>query len=88
MTLMLISSMSAGAFEIKNYENYTLEITKLTEENITKLAEYQPAIYNCLAGNRNPCKIIYEKDDGGLPVIYDYNESKILRMFEIKNLKL
>ncbi len=73
--------------ELKNYENYSIEITKLTEENITKLAESQPAIYKGVGGD-NIYRIIYKKDNGGLLVIYDYRENKILRMFEIKNLKL
>ncbi|OQX20827.1 MAG: hypothetical protein BWK75_04495 [Candidatus Altiarchaeales archaeon A3] len=72
--------------ELKNYENYSAEITKLTQENITKLAEYQSAIYNGLEGDIY--RITYKKDNNGLLIIYDYNESKILRMFEIKNLKL
>lgn len=72
--------------ELKSYENYTVEITKLTQENITKLAVSQPVIYKGLEGDLY--RITYKKDNDGLLIIYDYNTSKILRIFEIRNLKL
>lgn len=72
--------------EVKPYENYTAEITLLTEENLTELAEKQPAIYRGI--QPGTYRIVFKSEGSGLLVIYDSNENKILLEFELRNVKL
>ena len=72
--------------ELKPYENHTIGITLLTEENLTELSKQQPVIYKDI--KPGTYRIVFKSNGGGLLVIYDPDENKILKEFELKNIKL
>ena len=72
--------------ELKTYENHTTEIILLTGENLTELSKNQPVIYKDI--KPGTYRAVFKSNDGGLLVIYDPDENKILKEFELKNIKL
>lgn len=72
--------------EIKPYENYQRNITLLTENDLKELKQRQPAIYSNIQSGTY--RVIFTSNENGLLVLYDANQNKILKMFEIRNMVL
>jgi len=73
--------------EIKPYTNYSANVTFLTQKDISELAEKQPIIYKNLTGSAL-YRVEYSSAGGGLLVIYDAENNRILREFAITNVEI
>jgi len=70
--------------EIQKYENYSVEIVLLTEEDLEKLSNDQLVVYEGLTPG--VYQITFFSVTDKLLVIYDYKSDKIIRMFYINYL--
>jgi len=70
--------------EIQKYENYSIEIAVLTKGDLADLSAKQPVVYAGLIPGFY--QITFFSSTNKLLVIYDYQNDKIVRMFQINYL--
>jgi hypothetical protein len=70
--------------EIQKYENYSIEIAVLTKGDLADLSAKQPVVYAGLIPGFY--QITFFSSTDKLLVIYDYQNDKIVRMFQINYL--
>jgi hypothetical protein len=72
--------------EVRPYINLPANITLLTKSNLTELSKQYPAIYGNIS--KDVYEVKFSFDTSGLLVIYDAEQNKIIRIFEIIGVKL
>ena len=72
--------------EVQDYKNYPANVTFLTKDKLTQLAKDYPIIYGNIT--IDVYEIRFLSDSKGLLVLYDANQNKIIRVFEIIGVKI
>ncbi|MDI6798531.1 MAG: hypothetical protein QMD12_00830 [Candidatus Aenigmarchaeota archaeon] len=72
--------------EVQEYKDYPANITFLPRGKLTELAKNYPVIYGNITGDVYEIKFL--SDGKGLLVLYDEKENKIIRVFEIVEVKI
>lgn len=72
--------------EVQDYKSYPANVTFLTKDDLAKLAENYPVIYGNITNDAYEIKFL--SGDKDLLVLYDENQNKIIRAFEIIGVKI
>ncbi len=71
---------------MQNYLGWEIEIVYFSEQDVKELVRKQPTIYSDV--NTDVYRVTFRSNNTGLLVLYDYDNDKIVKKFEILNPQL